>query len=116
MDPFSVPFLKTVILLSSGITVTWVHKRILKKKKKKAGLGIIFTVILGEIFLVLQGIEHSFSFISFNSMVYGSCFFLLTGFHGGHVIVGTIFLFFKGLRFLKKTLVSNHHVGLELAI
>lgn len=116
VDPFSVPFLKTVILLSSGVTVTWVHKRILKKKKKKARLGMIFTVILGVIFLILQGMEYSFSSIRFNSMVYGSCFFLLTGFHGGHVIVGTIFLFFKGLRFLKNTLVSHHHVGLELAI
>jgi len=83
--------LKTIILLSSGITVTWSHHSLLQGKKTRFFIGLILTIILGIIFLVLQKFEYCQSFFSFKSMVYGSCFYMLTGFHGGHVIVGTIF-------------------------
>lgn len=116
VDSFSIPLLKTIILLSSGVTVTWAHKSILKKKFFKRMVGLFSTVILGAVFLILQGFEYTLSFLRFNSTIFGSCFFLLTGFHGGHVIVGTIFLLFKWIRLLKNQLIHSHHVGLELAI
>jgi len=76
----------------------------------------VFTIILGIVFLTLQKFEYCQSFFSFKSMVYGSCFYMLTGFHGGHVIIGTIFLTVCLFRTKKIQFNPQHHVGLELAI
>jgi cytochrome c oxidase subunit 3 len=71
---------------------------------------------LGLVFLFFQNFEYAKSLFAFNSTTYGSCFYMLTGFHGGHVIVGTIFLIVCLIRALISKFKNNRHVGLELAI
>lgn len=96
IDPFSVPLVKTIILLSSGVTITAAHFFIIvREKKRKKKLGIFFlilTVILGFIFLYLQLLEYRERVLSFKRTVYGSSFFILTGFHGLHVTIGALAL------------------------
>jgi len=116
VDSFSIPLLKTIILLSSGVTVTWRHHRLIKKEHFSFSLGLILTIFLGLIFLFLQKFEYLKSFFSFKTLVYGSCFYMLTGFHGAHVIAGTIFLFVSFFRVYKIQFKREHHIGLELAI
>lgn len=116
VDPFSIPLIKTIILLSSGITVTWAHFSLIISEERNFKIGLLLTVFLGVIFLFLQGFEYRKSIFSFKRFIYGSRFFLLTGFHGGHVIAGTIFLIVCFFRLLKISFISSHHVGLELAI
>uniref|UniRef100_A0A343VVJ1 Cytochrome c oxidase subunit 3 n=1 Tax=Bothromesostoma personatum TaxID=27905 RepID=A0A343VVJ1_9PLAT len=116
VDSFSVPFLNTIILLSSGISVTWAHYSLIAGNSNNLLISLVLTVLLGLLFLSLQIFEYSSCQFSFNSLVFGSCFYMLTGFHGAHVIVGTIFLFICLLRAILFHLNSNHHVGFELAI
>ena len=116
VDSFSIPFLKTIILLSSGVTVTFAHHSLQKKKNKQFIFGLQRTIFLGLLFLFLQNFEYIKSLFSFKTMVYGSCFYMLTGFHGAHVIVGTIFLFICYFRTKKVQNIPSHHVGFTLAI
>ena len=92
-SPWGVPLLNTVILLSSGITVTYAHKALLIGDRIKTITGLIFTVIYGIIFTILQIFEYITSLFTISDTVYGSTFFMLTGCHGFHVLFGTIFLF-----------------------
>lgn len=114
-NPFQVPLLNTVILLSSGITVTWVHQSILNGNLKEGINSLIMTWLLGVYFLFLQGFEYYNASFSINDSVYGSSFFMATGFHGFHVMVGTIFLFIVWIRLLKVHFSRNHHFGFEAA-
>lgn len=105
IDPFSIPLLNTVVLLSSGATVTWAHHRIVSSSYFGSFLGLFLTFFLGVYFLFLQGREYACSWVSLNRCIYGSIFFLLTGFHGMHVSVGRVYLlvclvrsFFSGYR------------------
>jgi len=116
VDVFSIPLLNTLILLSSGIRVTWRHHRLIKKNHPQFLQGLIVTVILGVIFLTLQLFEYSKANFSIKRLIYGSAFFLLTGFHGGHVIAGTIYLIVCLIRGIKTHFVNDHHVGLELSL
>lgn len=116
VDCFSIPFLKTVILLSSGVRVTWAHHRILANKKFQRVWGLGVTVFLGFVFLLFQKFEYAKSLFGFKRTIYGSCFYMLTGFHGGHVIIGTIFLIVCLVRAVRFQFTSDRHVGLELAI
>jgi cytochrome c oxidase subunit 3 len=86
------PLLNTVILLSSGATITYAHHSLIKGERKGAIYGSIFTVILALIFTIFQGIEYTVSSFTISDSVFGTCFFFGTGFHGLHVIIGTIFL------------------------
>jgi cytochrome c oxidase subunit 3 len=92
VNPFELPLLNTVILLSSGATVTYAHHSLIQGKRKGALYGSIFTVILALVFTGFQGIEYSVSSFTISDGVFGTCFFFGTGFHGLHVIIGTIFL------------------------
>jgi cytochrome c oxidase subunit 3 len=92
VNPFELPLLNTVILLSSGATITYAHHSLIKGERKGAIYGSIFTVILALIFTLFQGIEYSVSSFTISDGVFGTCFFFGTGFHGLHVIIGTIFL------------------------
>jgi len=93
VDGFSVPFLNTCLLLSSGVTVTWAHKKLmLHPSSKFSAFPLGVTVVLGFVFLLLQVFEYSVSSLSINRTVFGSRFFLLTGFHGAHVTIGAVFL------------------------
>jgi cytochrome c oxidase subunit 3 len=92
VNPFELPLLNTVILLSSGATITYAHHSLIKGERKGAIYGSLYTVLLALIFTVFQGIEYNVSSFTISDGVFGSCFFFATGFHGFHVIIGTIFL------------------------
>ena len=92
VNPFELPLLNTVILLSSGATITYAHHSLIKGERKGALYGSIFTVLLALIFTFFQGVEYSVSSFTISDGVFGTCFFFGTGFHGLHVIIGTIFL------------------------
>jgi cytochrome c oxidase subunit 3 len=92
VNPFELPLLNTVILLSSGVTVTYAHHSLIQGNRKGSLYGIIATIILAVIFTGLQGLEYTVSSFTISDSVYGSCFYFGTGFHGLHVIIGTAFL------------------------
>ena len=115
LDPFSVPLLNTTILLSSGATVTWAHHSIVSGDRNEALSGLLCTVILGIIFTCLQVFEYIEAPFSIADSVYGSVFFIATGFHGFHVIVGTIFLFVCLIRLNNFHFTRTHHLGFEAA-
>lgn len=114
INPFGVPFLNSLVLLSRAITLTWSHHRFLYGFSYFKGL--IFTIILGVFFLYIQYVEYNSSFFSFSDGVFGSLFFSLTGFHGLHVLLGVIFLFFNWIRLRNNHLVINHHLSFEFSI
>ena len=91
-SPFSVPLLNTVILLSSGVRVTWSHHSLIRGNHSQTKSSLGLTVFLGAYFTLLQGAEYYEARFTFADSVYGSTFFLATGFHGLHVIIGTLFL------------------------
>jgi cytochrome c oxidase subunit 3 len=122
-DPFHLPLMNTLILLLSGTTVTWAHHALQQGDRKGATLGLILTVALGVLFTYIQfGIEYPEAGFKFGNMgdvttanLYGSTFFMATGFHGAHVIIGTIFLFVCLLRLLAGQFTPQKHFGLEAA-
>lgn len=116
VNPFELPFLNTIILLSSGATVTYAHHSLIKGDRSGPLSGSVFTVILAVIFTVFQGIEYKMSSFTISDGAFGTCFFFGTGFHGLHVIIGTLFLSVALWRILAYHLTDNHHVGFEGAI
>ena len=114
-DPWGVPFLNTVILLSSGVTVTWAHHALREDNRKHFLLGLALTIILGLTFTSLQVHEYDIASFSFTEGIYPSTFFMATGFHGAHVIVGTIFLIICFLRGMAGHFKPDHHFGFEAA-
>jgi cytochrome c oxidase subunit 3 len=92
VNPFELPLLNTIILLSSGVTITYAHHSLIQGNRKGALYGTIVTIVLAAIFTGLQGLEYSVSSFTISDGVYGSCFYFGTGFHGLHVIIGTAFL------------------------
>jgi len=92
IDPFELPLLNTVILLSSGVTVTYAHHSLIQGNRSGALYGLVYTIILAVLFTALQVIEYSVSSFTITDGVFGSCFYFGTGFHGLHVIIGTLFL------------------------
>ena len=115
LDVFSVPLLNTGVLLSSGITVTWAHHAILDRDLKEAQQALTYTIFLGAYFTILQKDEYKNTSFSFNDRVYGSTFFLTTGFHGAHVIIGTLFLIVSLTRLKGWHFSNKHHFGFEAA-
>jgi cytochrome c oxidase subunit III len=115
-DPWGLPFLNTMILLLSGTTLTWAHHALLHNDRKSLLLGLTLTVVLGVIFTGLQAWEYSLApFKFFGGGVYPSVFFLATGFHGFHVIVGTLFLAVCLWRAKKGHFTPERHFGFEAA-
>lgn len=112
-NPYNIPLLNTLILLSSGITITYCHYSIIESNFKKSFFSLFITVLLGLIFSYFQYLEYNESFFSINDSVYGSIFFILTGFHGFHVIVGTIFNLIILIRLIKKHISLYHFFGFE---
>jgi cytochrome c oxidase subunit 3 len=92
INPFELPLLNTVILLSSGVTVTYAHHSLIQGDRTGTLYGLVYTILLAVVFTALQGIEYSVSSFTISDGVYGSCFYFGTGFHGLHVIIGTLFL------------------------
>ncbi len=114
-DPFSLPFMNTLILLLSGCTVTWAHHALREGDRKGMLQGLGLTVILGLLFTALQAYEYSHAPFGFSDSVYTGAFFMATGFHGFHVIVGTLFLAVCWFRAYKGHFTSDHHFGFEAA-
>lgn len=115
LNPFQVPLLNTIILLASGVTVTWAHHRILHNKLNQALERLLFTVLLGLYFTRIQAIEYVEASFSISDSIYGSTFFVATGFHGLHVIIGATFLIVCWLRLKFFHFSPNHHFGFEAA-
>ena len=115
-DPFGLPFLNTMILLLSGCTVTWAHHSLLEGDRKGLIQGLALTVFLGISFSLFQAYEYAEAPFAFHGGgVYPSVFFLATGFHGFHVIVGTIFLAVCLVRAWKGDFTPQRHFGFEAA-
>lgn len=115
-NPYGIPLLNRVILLSSGVTITWAHHSILEGNFNRSYYGFISTLFLGAYFTLLQCLEYIESYFCLRDRIYGSIFFLATGFHGVHVIVGRIYILIRFLRYKKGKISISHHVGVELAI
>nr|UCU06885.1 cytochrome c oxidase subunit III [Potamometra linnavuorii] len=114
-NPMDIPLLNTTILLSSGITITWAHHSIMNKNHNQTVSGLFLTVTLGIYFSILQAYEYLESPFTISDSVYGSCFFMATGFHGIHVIIGTTFLMVCLVRTMKFHFSNKHHFGFEAA-
>jgi heme/copper-type cytochrome/quinol oxidase subunit 3 len=115
LDPWAIPLLNTVILLSSGVSVTWAHRAIIVGDRSGSLIGLLITVAFGFIFTWVQLVEYIEIGYFICSSSYGSLFFLCTGFHGFHVILGTIFLFTCFWRLKNYHFTKEHHFGFEAA-
>ncbi len=117
MGAFGLPLLNTLILLTSGVTVTWAHHGLLAKKRDQLIKGLIATVALGFLFVGLQAFEYYEAYhemgLTLGSGIYGSTFFMLTGFHGFHVCVGAIMLSVILFRSWKGHFTPENHFGFE---
>lgn len=116
LDPFAIPLLNTILLLSSGAFITWGHHALINGNRSGAIIGTFFTIILAIVFTGLQGFEYYEAPFSFADSVFGTVFFASTGLHGLHVIVGTIFILIGFARLINYHLTDSHHNGLEAAI
>nr|YP_009753995.1 cytochrome c oxidase subunit III [Cheirotonus gestroi]QIT06604.1 cytochrome c oxidase subunit III [Cheirotonus gestroi] len=114
-NPLQIPLLNTLILLTSGLTVTWAHHSLMENNYTQALQGLSLTVILGFYFTLLQAYEYIEAPFTIADSVYGSTFFVATGFHGLHVIIGTTFLFTCLVRHSLNHFSCIHHFGFEAA-
>ncbi len=123
LDAWQLPLLNTIILLLSGTTVTWAHHALQVGDRKAAKIGLLITVALGVLFTAVQAYEYNhiihenlfFNEEALNSGLYGSIFFMATGFHGFHVLIGTIFLLVCLLRLMAGQMTPQKHFGFEAA-
>lgn len=111
----NVPLINTIVLISSGVTVTLRHNFILSNKKLGFNFFLFLTIFLGIIFTLLQGLEYNSSFFSLRDASFGTIFFVLTGFHGLHVLIGTAFLLAIIIRSLKISGSHSRFSSFELA-
>ena len=114
-DPWHLPFVNTLILLLSGTTVTWAHHALIEGDRKGLIQGLWCTVLLGALFTCVQAWEYVHAPYSITSTIYGSTFFMATGFHGAHVLIGTTFLLVNLIRAYKGHFSPKHHFGFEAA-
>jgi cytochrome c oxidase subunit 3 len=115
-DPWHIPFMNTLILLLSGTTVTWAHYAILENNQKDAAEALAYTVFLGVFFSLMQAFEYHHATFSFKDGIYASNFYMATGFHGAHVIIGTIFLAVCYFRTKRGDFAEGKgHLGFEFA-
>ena len=115
-DPWHLPLINTLILLCSGCAVTWAHHALVHENNRKdLKNGLILAVVLGAIFTFFQAYEYTHAAFGFSGNIYGANFFMATGFHGAHVVIGTIFLFVCWLRALRGDFTPEKHIGFEAA-
>lgn len=115
IDPFHLPYLNTLILLLSATSLTWSHASLLEKKLNDAKKGLAITIGLGVLFSCIQAYEFMIAPFKFTDGIYASTFYMLTGFHGAHVIIGTLFLMVCLWRMNKGQFTSKQHLGFEAA-
>nr|YP_010248520.1 cytochrome c oxidase subunit 3 [Pneumocystis wakefieldiae]QTK22284.1 cytochrome c oxidase subunit 3 [Pneumocystis wakefieldiae] len=116
INPWGLPLLNTVILLSSGSTVTYAHHSLISGNRRGALIGMFLTIVLALVFTTIQGMEYFESSFTISDGIYGSCFYFGTGFHGFHVLIGTIFLIIGLYRIWNYHLTTDHYFGLEAGI
>jgi cytochrome c oxidase subunit III len=114
-DPWHLPLLNTLILLTSGTTVTWAHHALLEGDREGVKWGLICTIVLGALFTCVQAYEYMHATFAYSGNIYGATFFMATGFHGAHVLIGTIFLIVCLFRALAGHFTPDHHLGFEFA-
>jgi len=114
-SPWGLPLINTLILLLSGVTVTWAHHALLKNHRSQLIWGLVCTVALGLLFTTFQAIEYGHAGFTFAGHSYGATFFMATGFHGAHVIIGTIFLLVCLFRAMAGDFTPKQHFGFEAA-
>nr|ALN11757.1 cytochrome c oxidase subunit III [Rhynchophorus ferrugineus] len=114
-NPIEIPLLNTLILLTSGLSITWAHHAIMENNYNQSFQGLLMTVILGIYFSILQGYEYYEAPFSISDGIYGSTFFMTTGLHGLHVLIGSTFLLICLIRLYKNHFSSIHHFGFEAA-
>jgi cytochrome c oxidase subunit 3 len=115
LDPWGFPLLNTLILLCSGTTVTWAHHSLIHGDRNGLKAGLWCTILLGFTFTCVQAYEYAHAPFAFKGSIYGATFFMATGFHGFHVIVGTIFLTVCLIRAYKGDFTPRQHFGFEAA-
>jgi cytochrome c oxidase subunit 3 len=115
LDPWHLPLYNTIILLLSGTTVTWAHHALLHNDRKGLVWGLALTVALGVLFSSVQAYEYAHAPFQFSQSIYGATFFMATGFHGFHVLIGTIFLLVCLLRAMAGHFTPQQHFGFEAA-
>jgi cytochrome c oxidase subunit 3 len=114
-NAFELPLMMTIILLLSGTTITWAHHEVLEGRRSQALLALGLTILLGILFSGFQVYEYSHAHFGFRDGIYPSAFFMATGFHGIHVLIGTVFLIVCFFRLQKGHFTPNSHFGFEAA-
>ena len=115
-DPWHLPLINTLILLCSGAAATWAHHALVHEDNREdMKWGLIIAIALGAVFTVFQAYEYSHAAFGFSGNIYGANFFMATGFHGFHVLIGTIFLFICLMRVLRGHFTAQSHLGFEAA-
>nr|QAY82021.1 cytochrome c oxidase subunit III [Omophoita sp. REN-2018] len=114
-NPIEIPLLNTLILLTSGLTVTWAHHSLMENNYNQTLQGLLLTMTLGMYFSMLQGYEYIEAPFTISDSIYGSTFFMATGFHGLHVLIGSTFLLICLIRHYYNHFSSLHHLGFEAA-
>ena len=115
IDPWHLPLFNTLCLLTSGTTITWAHHALLEGNRRAMKQGLILTVLLGILFTSVQAYEYAHAPFGFKGSIFGATFFMATGFHGFHVIIGTIFLIVCTLRTYAGQFSRTQHLGFEFA-
>nr|AYN50404.1 cytochrome c oxidase subunit 3 [Lepyrus sp. G312] len=114
-NPLEIPLLNTLILLTSGLTITWTHHSIMENNYKESIQSLFLTVLLGFYFSILQGFEYMEAPFTIADSIYGSTFFMTTGLHGLHVMIGSTFLYICLIRLYNNHFSHSHHFGFEAA-
>ena len=114
-DPFHLPLFNTLLLLTSGTTVTWAHHALLHNDREGLKWGLALTIVLGVAFTCVQVLEYSQAGFQYTGNLYGATFFMATGFHGFHVLIGTIFLIVCLARANMGQFTPKAHLGFEFA-
>ncbi len=114
-DPWHLPFFNTLLLLTSGTTVTWAHHALINNDRDGLKWGLVLTIILGVSFTGVQAYEYLHAGFAYSGNIYGATFFMATGFHGAHVIIGSIFLTVCLLRAMAGQFDAERHLGFEFA-
>ena len=115
LNAWGVPMLNTVVLLLSGFSITWVHFSLLCADYFNALKGFIITILLALCFTLLQIGEYLYAPFNISDSIFGTVFYSLTGLHGLHVIIGTIFIIVCFIRFVGSHFTTSHHLGFEFA-
>jgi heme/copper-type cytochrome/quinol oxidase subunit 3 len=116
LNPFQIPLLNTYILIFSGATITYTHYALTSGNIYPTCNGFFLTILLGLFFTALQLYEYRVAPFSIADGVYGSTFYMITGLHGAHVLVGTLFIMVGFLRTLFGHFTTEHHLGFEFAV